>query len=82
MLYWLSRGMSFGGEKAIKLDPDASLSIGGGASRRSPRLRLPKGRTRGRGAAGCYGGFDPGRDVGRPDDVCADRRCESVEPPR
>ena len=28
------------------------------------------------------GSLDPGRDVGRPDDVCADRRYEGVEPER
>jgi len=35
-----------------------------------------------RGVAGCNGGFDLGREAWRPDDVCAHRRHEGVEPPR
>src|SRR6266403_4320507 len=28
------------------------------------------------------GSLDPGRDIGRPDDVCAHRHHEGIEPPR
>ena len=46
------------------------------------RLSASEGRTRGRGVAGRNGSVDPGRDVGRPDDVRADWRHEGLEPPR
>src|ERR1700730_5612906 len=43
-------------------------------------LRSFRRRARGSGVAGCYGSFDPSRDVRRPDDVCADRHHEGFEP--
>jgi hypothetical protein len=45
-------------------------------------MKLPKAEHEAAEWQARDGSLDPGRDVGRPDDVCADRRYEGVEPER
>jgi hypothetical protein len=50
--------------------------------RRQVHHQASEGRARREGMASRDGSLDPGRDVGRSDDVCAHRRHEGLEPPR
>ena len=44
--------------------------------------KLPEAEHEAAEMAGGNGSFDPRRDARRPDDVCARRRHEGIEPPR